>query len=107
MAFGLLFGFSFLMTPIIYNDFIIGLIEYSGQGKLDRLRSIDMYICLVFIIISLGFIYFGITGLVPNLVVIGFFIGLFFIISMGIIQAKKISGSWFKDIFQTIRRCKL
>lgn len=99
MAFVLVFGFTYLMTPIIYNDFIIELIEYVGQGKMDRLRSIDMYTCFVFIMITFGFITVGVQKNESTNTIIGFFLGLFFIISMAIIQTTKISGTWFEKTF--------
>lgn len=101
MAFVLVLGFTYLLTPIIYNDFIIGLIDYTGQGKMDRLRSIDMYTCFVFIMITFGFITVGVQKNESSNTIIGFFLGLFFIISMAIIQTKKITGTWFKEIFPT------
>ena len=101
MAFTIVLGFTYLMTPIIYNDFIIGIIDYTGQGKMDRLRSIDMYICFVFIILIFGFITIGVQKNQSSNTIIGFFLGLFFIISMAIIQTHKISGTWFKEVFPT------
>jgi hypothetical protein len=101
MAFTIVLGFTYLLAPIIYNDFIIGLIEYTGQGKMDRLRSIDIYICFIFIMLTFGFITIGVQKNISNSTIIGFFIGLFFIISMTIIQSKKISGAWFNEVFDT------
>lgn len=99
MAFVLVLGFTYLMTPIIYNDFIIELIDYVGQGKMDRLRTIDMYTCFVFVMITFGFITVGVQKNESTNTIIGFFLGLFFIISMAIIQTKKISGTWLTQTF--------
>jgi uncharacterized membrane protein YeiB len=51
--------------------------------------------------LTFGFMTVGIQKNIANSTVIGFFLGLFFIISMAIIQAKKISGEWFKETFSS------
>ena len=59
------------------------------------------YICFVFIILIFGFITIGVQKNQSSNTIIGFFLGLFFIISMAIIQTHKISGTWFKEVFPT------
>ena len=100
MAFVIILGFTYTMSPIVYNDFIIGLIETQGQQKMIRVRSIDIYISIIFILISFGLVSQGITNNSPNYTIMGFFIGLFFIIAFVIIQSKKMTGSWFEDTFK-------
>jgi hypothetical protein len=102
MAFVLVLGFTYLLAPIIYNDYIIGIIELSGQSKMNRIRSIDIYICIVFILISFGLIANGMHNNSQSATVMGFFVGLFFVISFTIIQSKKMSNDWFEKAFPTI-----
>lgn len=99
MAFVLVLGFTYVMTPIIYDNYIVGLIQRSGQLKMNRLRSIDIYSCLVFIYIIFSLIMQGIQNNNSNLTLIGFFVGLFFMISMVIVQFKKLDGGWFDKTF--------
>lgn len=100
MAFVIVLGFTYIITPIIYDSYIVGLIEYTGQRKMDRLRSIDIYTCGVFIYIIFSLITRGIQNRSTNLTLIGFFIGLFFIISIAIVQFKKLDGDWFEKTFK-------
>jgi len=99
MAFVLILGFTYMMTPIIYNDFMIGLIQTTATAKLIRIRSIDIYTCIIFILLVLGFISQGVSDNNPNSTILGFFLGIFFIISFVIIQSKKMTGTWFQDTF--------
>jgi hypothetical protein len=98
MSFVLVLAFTVIITPIIYDNYIVGLIQITeGQGKMDRLRSIDIYTCVVFIYIIFTLIMRGIQTNNSNLTLIGFFIGLFFFISMAVIQFKKIDNNWLEQ----------
>jgi hypothetical protein len=82
------------MAPIIYNDFIIGLIELTDQSKMNRIRSIDLYISAVFIMATFSLISNGIKTDNANSTIMGFFMGLFFVIAFVIIQSKKMDINW-------------
>ena len=101
MSFVLVLGFTYVMSPVIYNDYIIGLIGKSttGQDRMNRIRSIDLYICLVFVLSVFSLILQGIKTNNPAATVIGFFVGIFFVSSFVIIQSKKMDPVWFKRIF--------
>jgi len=100
MSFVLVLAFTVIITPIIYDNYIVGLIiKETGQGKMDRLRSIDIYTCVVFIYIIFTLIMRGIQTNNSNLTLIGFFIGLFFFISMAVIQFKKMDSNWLQQTF--------
>jgi hypothetical protein len=100
MAFVLVLGFTYNIAPIVYNDFVVGLIAFQGQQKMNRLRAIDIYICFVFILVSIGLINRGIKENNANSTLMGFFVGLFFIISMVVIQSTKMRGDWLIDNFK-------
>jgi len=94
---------SYIIVPVIYNEYIIGLIEISNAKlKMNRIRSIDIYICVIFVLMTFGLISKGITNNSTISVVIGFFIGLFFIISFVIIQSKKITPEWLRSTFSEV-----
>lgn len=101
MTFVLVLGFTYMMSPVIYNDYVIGLIGSSktGQDKMNRIRSIDLYICFVFILSVFSLILQGIKTNNSASTVIGFLLGIFFVISFVIIQSKKMDPYWFKTIF--------
>jgi hypothetical protein len=100
MSFVLVLAFTVIITPIIYDNYIVGLIiKETGQGKMDRLRSIDIYTCVVFIYIIFTLIMRGIQTNNSNLTLVGFFIGLFFFISMAVIQFKKMDTNWLQQTF--------
>jgi hypothetical protein len=101
MAFVLVLGFTYLLAPMIYKDYIVGLISSYGQQKMNRIRSIDMYSSIVLILACFTFILQGVKTNDANFTIIGFFIGLFFIISFFIIQSKKLDTDWFKELFKT------
>jgi len=100
MAFVLVFGFTYIITPIIYNEYIMGLIEFQGQQKMNRLRAIDMYTCFVFILVSIGLISQGIQKNSANSTLMGFFVALFFIVSMVVVQSTKMKGDWLISNFK-------
>jgi len=104
MSFVLVLGFTYLITPIIYNEYIIGLIEVTGQAKLNRVRSIDVYITGVFIMATISLISLGVRNNNPNATIGGFLLGLFFIISFFIIQSKKMAGGWFTETFSANKK---
>jgi hypothetical protein len=101
MAFILVLGFTYVMSPVIYNEYVIGLIgkDVKGQDKMNRIRSIDVYICIVFILSVISLILQGIRSNNAAATVIGFLVGVFFVISFVIIQSQKIGPSWFKRFF--------
>ena len=100
MSFVLVLLFTYMLTPIVYNEYIIGLItELHGQDKMLRIRSIDIYICIVFITATVSLITSGVNTNNPNSTVFGFLLGLFFVISFFIIQTKKMNPEWFKEMF--------
>jgi len=66
---------------------------------MNRIRSIDIYICFIFIMCIFGLISQGINENNPNSTIMGFFLGLFFVISFVIIQKEKIVGPWMKNTF--------
>lgn len=101
MSFVLVLGLTYIMTPIVYDNYIIALIESVGQAKMNRLRSIDIYTCCVFIFVIITLIIQGIQSNNSNFTLMGFFIGLFFIISMAIIQFKKLDGEWLHKTFES------
>jgi hypothetical protein len=101
MAFVLVLGLTYVLTPMIYNDYIIALIQSKGQSKMNRIRSIDTYITVLFISATLSFISQGVANNNPNSTIIGFFIGLFFILSFVIVQSKKLEPSWRTMQFST------
>lgn len=108
MSFVLVLGLSYVMIPVIYNDYIIGLINIGdAQLKLTRIRSIDIYTTVVFIFCIFGLISQGIESNNSARTVLGFFMGLFFIISFVIIQSKKISPEWFKSVGLQIEEEKI
>jgi hypothetical protein len=100
MAFVLVLGFTYVVTPIIYNEYIVGLIQFQGQQKMNRLRAIDMYTCFVFIMVSFGLISQGVQKNNANSTLMGFFVGLFFIVSMVVIQSTKMNGDWLIKNFK-------
>jgi hypothetical protein len=101
MTFVLVLGFTYAMSPVIYNDYVIGLIGATklGQEKMNRIRSIDIYICLVFVLSVFSLILQGIRNNNSASTVIGFLVGIFFVISFVIIQTKKMDPIWFKRVF--------
>jgi hypothetical protein len=99
MSFIIIVLFTYVITPIIYNEYIVGLIELTGQSKMNRIRSIDIYTTAVFTLATISLIGLGVKSNNPNSTIMGFFIGLFFIISFVIIQTKKIEVTWFKQTF--------
>jgi len=100
VSFVLVLSISYLIIPIIYNDYVIGLIEFTNpKSKMNRIRSIDIYICVIFIMVIFSMISQGITDNNTVSVIMGFFIGLFFIISFVIIQSKKITTEWLRNTF--------
>jgi len=99
MSFVLVLAFTYMITPIIYNEYIIGLIELTGQKKMNRMRSIDIYITVVFLMATFSLISLGVKNNNPNSTVMGFFVGLFFVISFFIIQAEKHTADWLKKHF--------
>jgi len=94
MTFVLVLTFTYIMAPIIYNDFIIGLIELTDQSKMNRIRSIDVYISVVFVMATFSLISMGIKNNNQNSTIMGFFLGLFFVIGFVIIQSKKMDINW-------------
>jgi hypothetical protein len=101
MAFVLVLGLTYILTPMIYNDYVIDLIDKKGQAKMDRIRSIDFFITVIFIAATLSFIFKGVADNNPNSTILGFFVGLFFIISFVIVQSKKLESSWITKQFTT------
>lgn len=99
MTFVLVLVFTYTIAPIIYNDFVIGLIELTDQSKMNRIRSIDIYISTIFIMATFSLISMGIKNNNPNSTIMGFFLGLFFVIAFVIIQSKKMDEAWKKIIF--------
>jgi len=99
MSFVLVLGFTYMITPIIYNEYIIGLVELTGLGRMTRIRCIDIYINVIFIMATLSLITSGVSSNNPNLTIMGFFLGLFFIFSYFIIQKEKLSETWFNKQF--------
>lgn len=103
MSFVLVLALSYLIVPMLYNDYVIGLIDITNvRMKMNRIRSIDIYICVVFILITFGLISRGITENSQTSTVIGFFLGLFFVISFMIIQSQKITVDWLRNTFNNI-----
>ena len=99
MSFVMVLLFTYVMVPIIYNDYIVGLITMQGQSKMNRIRSIDVYICFVFVMATFALITQGINNNNQNSTIMGFFVGLFFVIGFVTIQTKKIDSSWFSKNF--------
>lgn len=100
ISFALILGLSYIIIPIVYNDYIIGLIEISNAKlKLNRIRSIDIYTCFVFIFLILGLISRGVNENNTYSVIMGFFVGLLFVVSFIIIQSKKITTDWLRMTF--------
>jgi len=99
MSFVLVLVFTYVITPIIYNDYIVGLVTLTGQQKMNRIRCIDIYITFVFSMAAMSLIGLGVRNNNPNSTIVGFFLGLFFIISFFIIQTKKMNADWFKETF--------
>lgn len=99
MTFVLVLVFTYVMAPIIYNDFIIGLIELTDQSKMNRIRSIDVYMSALFIMATFSLISMGIKKNNPNSTIMGFFLGLFFVIGFVIIQSKKMDSDWESKVF--------
>jgi hypothetical protein len=99
-AFVLILGLCYVIIPIVYNDYIIGLIEINNAKlKLNRIRSIDIYTCFVFIFLILGLISRGVNENNISSIMIGFFTALLFIISFIIIQSRKITTDWLRMTF--------
>lgn len=99
-AFILILGLCYIIIPIVYNDYIIGLIEITNAKlKLNRVRSIDIYTSIVFIFLILGMISRGINENNTASIMMGFFTALLFIISFIIIQSKKITTEWLRMTF--------
>lgn len=102
-SFVLVLGITYIVVPIVYNDYIIGLIDIANAKlKINRIRSIDLYICAVFIMMTFGLISRGVNENNQSSVVMGFFVGLFFIISFIIIQSKKITADWLRMTFKEL-----
>jgi hypothetical protein len=102
-SFVLVLGITYIVVPIVYNDYIIGLIDIANAKlKINRIRSIDLYICAVFIMMTFGLISRGVNENNQSSVVMGFFVGLFFIISFIIIQSKKITADWLRMTFHEV-----
>jgi len=99
-AFVLILGLCYVIIPIVYNDYIIGLIEINNAKlKLNRIRSIDIYTCFVFIFLILGLISRGVNENNISSIMMGFFTALLFIISFIIIQSRKITTDWLRMTF--------
>ena len=100
MAFVIVLGFTYMFTPILYNDFMIGLIQLKGQSKMMRIRSIDFFISIIALIFIFGLISSGVNENNANYTTVGFFLGIFYIFSFLIVQTTKMSGSWFEKTFK-------
>lgn len=99
-AFIIVLALCYIIIPIVYNDYVIGLIEISNAKlKLNRIRSIDIYICFVFIFFILGLISRGINENNTSSIMMGFFTALLFVVSFIIIQSKKITTDWLRMTF--------
>lgn len=100
ISFILVLAMSYIIVPMIYNDYIIGLIEISNAKlKLNRIRSIDIYISFVFIFLIFGLISRGVNENNTYSVIMGFFVALLFVVSFIIIQSKKITTDWLRFTF--------
>lgn len=104
MTFAVLIVLTFMGAPLVYNLFIIQLILSNkelktGQEKLNRLRSVDIFVGLVFILFAFTLMTGGVASNRIPQILIGFMILLLYGASFGRIQLMKSDESAFTKPF--------
>lgn len=104
MTFAVLIVLTFMGAPLVYNLFIIQLILANkdlktGQEKLNRLRSVDIFVGLVFVLFAFTLMTGGVAGNRIPQILIGFLILMFYGASVMRIQLLKSDESAFTKPF--------
>ena len=94
------FGFFILViaavfiTPIAHKIMIVELIQdnetFSAQRKLNRANAADVYTGAVFLGFAIAFINYGILNNIPLATIVGFYVFIFFMASLIVLQYERI-----------------
>ena len=95
---------TFFGIPYIYDIFVIQLIMFNkdletGQERLNRLRSIDIFFSVIFVTFIFTLITGGISSNNSPQVVVGFLMFMFFVVAFIRVQILKIDATTFLKPF--------
>lgn len=93
-GFFLLMLFSVFATPAAYRYLLLELVldneTFDSQMKLNRMSAVDMATSIIFFSFSLSFINYGIANGSTGSLLTGFYVFLFFLTSLIVLQYKRI-----------------